>query len=444
MSEHLLLQLDGCVGKLRWNTDELPIVFSLVCRPDGALIISLSDVPVSIASKFLWEIESARGRIPEVFTISGVDADGTQIHTDHAYLTECGHRSDQTDRVFALKASSNLVDITWPSPPLLEKGGPNRIEYLIPGFDCVGVAVAQAPFGTVTVRGSARAENYSWITGVLAVESEIPEQLLAGPEDLDRDVRLILDILSLAEGRFINWSIRKTIINGKACSARLFGPRGTTEPQFPIFSFLNLEPVLKLAVEKYTRQLCDDTGIDLAIEWFLMHPRYSELRFIAGMTALEHMIHVFSELNPLGGLLPRRTFRDSVRPRVESELRAAIAALQNYSQWNQEVEIMSEKLGSLNQRRLQENLKKMLEHYQVPMRDLVGEIPNLIRLRNNIVHIGHRPGSPDNPGLTHYNPVLRELLTRIFLTLLKYEGQYQSYLSGPEWIAFPPTEQFGI
>lgn len=438
VSEGLLLQLDGCIGKLRWNAAELPIAFSLVCRPNGAVVISASDIPVSNESKFLWEIEAGRGHTLENFTISGVSADGIRIHTDHAYFTECGTRSDQTGDVFALKASSNLLDVTWPGPPLNQNGGPYAIEYLIPGLDCLGVASAQASFGTVTVRGSARAEDYDCITGTLAVESKVPEQLLAQPEDLDRNVRLILDILSFAEGRFMDWSIRKTIIGGKVCSARLSGARGTTEPQFPVFSYLNLEPVLRVALEKYTRQLCDKTGIDLAIEWFLMHPRYSELRFITGMTALEHMIHVFSERNPL---LPKTTFRKFVRPRVESELRAAVATLQNGGNWTQEVEIMAHKLGDLNRRPLQENLKKMLQHYQVPLRDLVGEIPKLIQLRNDIVHIGHRPRSPDNPGLAHYNSVLRELLTRIFLTHLEYEGQYQSFLSGPEWVAFPPTEE---
>jgi hypothetical protein len=405
------------------------------------VVISPSDVPVSNESKFLWEIESGRGHTLENFTISGVSADGIRIHTDHAYFTKCGTRSDQTGAVFALEASSNLLDVTWQGPPLLQNGGPYRIEYLIPGLDCLGVASAQASFGTVTVRGSSRAEDYACISGMLAVEGEVPEQLLARPEDLDRNVRLILDVLSLAEGRFMDWSIRKTIIGGKVCSARLSGPRGTTEPQFPVFSYLNLEPVLKIALEKYTRQLCDETGIDLAIEWFLMHPRYSELRFLTGMTALEHMIHVFSEASPFGSLLPKTTFKKSVRPRLDSELRAAIAALPDGGNWTQEIEIMSGTLGDLNRRPLEKNLKRMLQDYQVPFGELEGEIHNLIQLRNDIVHIGHRPRSLENPGLDYYDPILREILTRIFLTLLEYEGQYQSFLSGPAWVTFPPTEE---
>lgn len=272
---------------------------------------------------------------------------------------------------------------------------------------------------------------------MLAVEGQVPEQFLTAPEDLDRNVRLILDVLSLAEGRFMDWSIRRIIIGDKICSARLCGPRGTTEPQFPVFSYLNLGPILKIALEKYTRQLCHETGIDLAIEWFLMHPRYSELRFITGMTALEHMIHVFSERNPLGSLLPKATFKQSVRPHVESALRIAMAALPNGGNLTQEVEIMLNKLGDLNRWPLQENLKKMLQCYDVPFRDLAGEIPKLIKLRNDIVHIGHQPTLPGSSGLNYSNAVLRELLTRIFLTLLGYEGQYQSFLSGPAWVSFP-------
>ena len=61
-----------------------------------------------------------------------------------------------------------------------------------------------------------------------------------------------------------------------------------------------------------------------------------------------------------------------------------------------------------------------------------------IDARNDIIHTGMH----DAPFASFHLhvAVLRELLKRIFLALLKYTGNYQSYLNGPAWIVFPPTD----
>jgi hypothetical protein len=104
-------------------------------------------------------------------------------------------------------------------------------------------------------------------------------------------------------------------------------------------------------------------------------------------------------------------------------------------------ETLSQRLGMLNQRSLQTNLRTLLTRCAVPVLGIEKEIPSLIKLRNEIVHRGHKAESGLPQPLSYYTAVLRELLTRIFLSLLQYKGEYQSYLNGPEWKKFPPTEE---
>ena len=65
--------------------------------------------------------------------------------------------------------------------------------------------------------------------------------------------------------------------------------------------------------------------------------------------------------------------------------------------------------------------------YRVPSDGLVEFIPNLIKVRNKIVHKGFHERSTDNKSLSTYLSAAEELLRRIFLSLLDYEGDYHTY-----------------
>src|SRR5262245_19025603 len=77
----------------------------------------------------------------------------------------------------------------------------------------------------------------------------------------------VLDVLSLAQGRLIRWSIRQVFAGDAFVSGVCRGRKDTTPPFEPLFSHLHLQPVLDLAITKYTAALRDRTGLDVAIEW---------------------------------------------------------------------------------------------------------------------------------------------------------------------------------
>jgi len=79
----------------------------------------------------------------------------------------------------------------------------------------------------------------------------------------------------------------------------------------------------------------------------------------------------------------------------------------------------------------------MLTTYKVPVIGLEKKIKKAIDARNRTVHEGLYRSDVRGEIYDHVM-VLRELLKRIFLTLLQYSGTYQSSLDGMAWKNFPP------
>lgn len=446
MSSENIYELKNCNGEIHWRVFSLQIEFTLTCERDGRITISPIRIQLSKRSKFLIELHSTKGISVQQFSLSGYNLQGIRIKTNSAYLSYFEMLSTPKSIDIDFKISTDMLELSYELSSEQNPGKSLRLEYFVPGLQCHGTVSVETAYGKLEISGPTKVQNYDELTGIIAMEAPSnshpfePKRI----DEIDSAVRRILDILSFAEGRFMRWSIRYILIEGRQVSSILFrGPMPSSKPRFPVFSYLNLEPLIHLAMKTYTDSLCKDTGIDLAIEWFLMHPKYSEAQFFTAMTALEHLIHVFSENHPQGGFLPRTLFKDKIVPLLKIALKDAIESisLEISSDRDDAFEAMSQKLGNLNQRTLRTNLQALLNFYQVPTSDIEHVIPMLIKLRNDIVHVGHQPKTDRMHSLSYYIAILRELLTRLFLSLIQYKGEYQSYLNGPEWKHFP-NEKF--
>jgi hypothetical protein len=94
------------------------------------------------------------------------------------------------------------------------------------------------------------------------------------------------------------------------------------------------------------------------------------------------------------------------------------------------------KVAEINRYPFKDNLRKFLKEYRVPLDGIDQDIEPTIDVRHKIVHRGMYVSVGSTQSVNDHLAILRELLTRIFLTLLKYNGEYQSFLNGPEWKKF--------
>ena len=247
----------------------------------------------------------------------------------------------------------------------------------------------------------------------------------------------VLDMLSFAEGELIRWSVRQIETKEAIVVIDCEGPKGSGPAWDGAFHYLNLQPVLDLAVNRYTEELRDQTGLAVALEWFVHHPRYSELQLIAAMTALEHLVSVFEQKNGSPKILKPELFAkllETVRPAWRKTLEEEFKLPHDLTAR------MDAKLDPLNEGNFRDKLKAMLDAYTVPLADLeIQRINDAVAARNRVIHVGLYRNKEDEANLQQHVAVLRELLKRICLTLLQYEGQYFSLLNGPQWMHFPPV-----
>lgn len=438
-----------CKGKIKWKRNSYGLSFEITLDEYGDFKINFEPIPIKKKTKWLLELIGTKGIFVEHFSIIGKDNHGYTISTDMAY--DSGHQIQMEANGDYILLQATASELRLNNPKVSKKRKLNcKLEYLTVGQLGFGLVQAETDVGIVKAGGPSELTDYDKVNGCVIIKNDsvIKRNLESWCEEADEMAASVLDVLSLAQGRLIRWSIRRLFIEEELVSTVYSGPKRTSPPIEPLFSHLHLQPILDLAVNNYTDKLRKKTGIDVAIKWLLMHPYYLEAKFLAGMTALEHLIDVYSSHLSEGGVFPKRIFRKNVRPvlvdcinqisdSLKSHPSTAGVDLKEIEEGLNEIE---NKLGNLNLKSLKSNLKQMLKDYKVPLQELnETEIYSLIKVRNDIVHKGLFSQKTINSKsfYSHYS-LLRELLKRILLTLLKYKGQYQSFLNGSEWKKFPP------
>jgi len=297
---------------------------------------------------------------------------------------------------------------------------------------------ATTHLGRITLAGPSQISNFQHLNGSvdLALDSKGPQRLATWITRSDKLIDRVLDIISLAEGRMIRWSVRTLRGDGLLLQHEFFGQKPTTDPYDGLFSSLNLQPVLDLAVRRYTHRLKHKTGLGVAFEWFLQRPQYIELELLTAFTALEHLLKIFLEKNRGATNIPDKAFSELKKP-LRKVLDRAVGGRNTIDR--EGMIRVRQKVLSANQGSLRQNVDAMLNFHGVPVTGLEERLKNAIDARNKIIHRGLYRGR-GRADIYDHVAVIREVLKRFFLTMLRYKGNYHSMLNGPDNVFFPPTE----
>lgn len=98
-------------------------------------------------------------------------------------------------------------------------------------------------------------------------------------------------------------------------------------------------------------------------------------------------------------------------------------------------EAIKQKIPELNRRSFIEQIEALLEQWNVARTLIETEtLADLIKLRNDIAHRG---GAEEDESLWHSILLIREIVVRLVLSMLRFEGTYQCYLGGRHTRRFP-------
>lgn len=292
----MLLDLKNCSGQLCWHENSLNINFDLSVAKDGSIKLIVKDIPFGKDVPWLDELIHKKARYFELLQLKGYDVEGDLITSDSVALTYHGERIDEAGSSWrCLEGTCMQFRLDSAKPLTYGKAAALLLQYRLLGFRCSDRLSGNTNIGSIQVVGSKKMENYDEVTGVLTIKNK-PEKnfdLTNWIESGDRLARSILDILSLANNRYIAWTSRSIFHNKIWASSLFIGPRRSGKPSHPLFTYLNLQPILNLALANYSEELKQKTGLDVAIEWFLIKSTYAEVQFLTTMTALEHLIYIY-------------------------------------------------------------------------------------------------------------------------------------------------------
>lgn len=430
-----------CSGALSDGAHSAQVRFSARVDPRTRIAIRCRPIPLGADNSWLLRAHESPGPLLDYLVLKGATAEDEPIRSNTVVVKVRRH---STPRDGTLRITGHARELEIDSRGSAVETPPTNAQiayYLVGarGFE-------QCRSATEAGRALFHAESQpKWdrISGYLVFDTP-PEALAQSTTrwlaKSDEVADRMLDILSLGAGRPVEWCARRVFLGPDQLrlTYRSLLPHG--RGAFPIFHWVHLPPIFTMAAERYSETVRSRTGMDMAIRWFLLHGVYAEANYLSTFMALEHLVDRWQ-----AHTYPRRRVSDAVFGDVRAELKSTLKDCFESLKESDPAGFAAERVGigrirdalkTLNDPSFEDRLMAFLQESGVPADDLKDAIPELIQLRNRIVH-ARRFTRADSMAASFL--VLRELVARSFLALLNFEGQYESYYEGPRTRQFSRT-----
>lgn len=450
-----VLQVGRCTGTLEFRGKLLEVAFTVAWKEREAIHLYLEPSPVNESTLTfadrLYRGDKDDRRVPYCSVVATTE-DGRQLVSHYATIESYVTSSSPVGSTIELVLDLWQIEISRDSSH--ENAHENKtmsVQYISKGQLGFGRPSVNHELGEVWLQGESKSNpDLHAYTGIIGVDRN-PSSELTPNEWLDATDRLVirvLQVLSLAHGRQFYWEIKRVFMGDKLASITVRPQPDPVNMRAAVFHHLALEPALNLAVTAFTDELDETTGLGIALSWFLSVTHTSESQFLHSMIALEHLVHVFIKCKSSAAIVPSPFFKKNSSTLLNQSLDNLTGAqLEGFELSEQHVSQLSQGLGNANKRSFRSQLEEMLHNYGVEIGDIKKDFSHLVKNRNFVAHIGlfYEDGrDPDKIQLERLEDIAEELLVRIFLTLLDYNGRYNSPLYGLNWRELPrPAAQTG-
>lgn len=169
----------------------------------------------------------------------------------------------------------------------------------------------------------------------------------------------------------------------------------------------------------FSPQIFDEYGLNIALDWYVISwsSEASEINFLNATTCLELLMDRFHSVKNTEFLIDNEKFKQ-VR---EFTKKCLSQELQNLGIESQTRGAIYDNLGGVHRRSYVEKAQTLLDYWQITFEDTKVALRDIVDVRNEITHKGTYK---DFAKLQKTFWALMMILTRLFLAMFNYEGQY--------------------
>jgi hypothetical protein len=418
-------------GTLSSGESSLEVSFSARIDDAGEVQFEFESIPLDRRSAFIQTDWDPPGHDFGEFALVGVAEDGAAFDTDNLIFTTVGWRSTTTESTLNLSASCS--EARFRMKAALSDGPVAKL--FLKGFrTSPWPLVAETQLGTARMLGVDSLDELpssNSMSGRIQVEGGANvEDANAWRARVDDFVEHLRHIMSFASGVMLHTPLFEFIHDGQVELVALSQPRQETTYMAP-FSHRALQPIFKRTVETYFNPPFAVDKLHYAISWYCMNSTYVEANLITAMTVLENLIS--SNLSKAETEIQEEADFKKLRKKISNAAKEHFADMPLDAEEQQRmVADVNEKLNDINRRTLKQKIDILGGKWGMSLGALTEEqIKGAKKARDSVVHQGfyeHAPGK--NAELFEHMLVARELVVRLILTVLQFDGSYRTYLDG--------------
>lgn len=395
---------------------------------DGEVRLDFDGMVAGSQSFFIRELWKSSIPDPFEFNLQGIAADDTSFITDSLNLTSV--RVERSEASYMLKVQGFCSEVRIKTSGKKPIGPVAKL--LVSGFQTSAPLEAHCSLGAVRFFAPVSLKNLSSanaMSGQLQIEGG-PDvaNVQAWRMEVEKLFDHVLNIMSFASGTALRAPVFEFIDGGEVELVTLSQVK-QEPPHLPPFSRRDLAAIFGRAVETHFNAPFAAEKIHHAIGWYCVSSPHDEVNLVTAMTVLESLIS--ANLSDEDTQVQNKADFEKLRKKISTVAKDHFENISNDPKVrHQLVAELNEKLSDLNRRTLKQKLDMLAAQSGMSMDGISDEqIKGAKRARDRVVHRGFYE-SPDPDELWEHMLVARELVTRLILTVLEYEGTYRSYIGG--------------
>ena len=388
----------------------------------GVLRLELDRIPFSREAYALC-VDQRPGTNVDLIALEGRSEAGHVFRSDSFHISSFSHGSELGAEL-SYQGDCQDAELELPRRLHRENRSDARV-WRVRQFRTFRHMTRDTELGRMVIGGPRQDREAQEPNGYIAVYRPDGDSSESWWQDSDRLLTHMARVLSFACDTYLRPLIEERYEDDRI-TVRVARQGRASGPFMAPFHELHMDPIFACACEAYFSRYEAVEDLDAAIRWVTAPVAYDESRLINAMSALENILDRCG-LDEVDLFMRPNAFR-----RIASQVRDLLSSCDV-------PEGMARKLPELNRRPLGEKILALVAARGIVTNDFPeGWLRTVIVQRNTIVHTGiSRDFDDQEPDTLDHTIWAREIVTRIILERLGFEGPYRSWLHHDEQLHFP-------